>query len=189
MKYFYIHGLNATGRTSANLLSKALDKDVTVLSWNQIKTFKENFNSMLHTLEREKDDIILVGSSMGGYYANALANKLQIPCALFNPVLNPRKTLKDLKSRDKEHLLDNLSDEVINSYEVQKDTVIPRVVIVGKRDNVLNPDETIEHWGVNMKGKCDLKIINAGHEIKNFVDFKKDILELENLLFIDFSEI
>ena len=186
MKYFYIHGLNATGRTSANLLSKTLEKDVTVLSWNQTKTFKENFNSMLHTLEREKDDIILIGSSMGGFYANALANKLQVPCALFNPVMNPRETLKELKSKDKEHLLDNLSDDVINSYIREKDTVIPRVVVIGLQDTITDPYESIKYW----RDKCYLKVlVNAGHEIKNFDDFKKDILELENLFFIDFSEI
>lgn len=185
MKYFYIHGLNATGRTSANLLSKALEKDVTVLSWNQTKSFKANFDSMLRILEQEKDDIILIGSSMGGYYANALANKLSVPCALFNPVLNPKETLKNLKSKDKEHLLDNLSDDVINSYVREKDTVIPRVIVVGKQDKVLNPDATIEYW----QGKCSLKIINAGHEIKNFEDFKEDILSLNIYMFYDLSEI
>ena len=89
---------------------------------------------MINELKKEKDDIILIGSGLGAYYANALANKLQVPCALFNPVMNPRETLTELKKQDNLHLLDDITYSTIYSYEHIKDAVIPRVVVVGLQD-------------------------------------------------------
>lgn len=168
MKYYYIHGLNATGKTTAKKLGTILETDVPVFSWNYLKTFDENFNNILTILEENQEDYILMGSSMGGYYANALANKLQVPCALFNPVINPQEVFQKYCNET------NLSKEVINSYKPVKNNIIPRLIVVGTKDEVLNPNKTIEYW----KGKCNLKIVKEGHQIENFEQFKEDILDL-----------
>ena len=119
-------------------------------------------------------DIILMGSSMGGFYANFLANKLRVPCALFNPVINPQQVFKKLNCAE-------LSDEIIKSYTVQTDSVVPRLVVVGLNDNILEPDKTIEYW----RGKCNLKITEDSHQIENFNSFKDDILHLSIPLLCD----
>lgn len=186
MKYFYIHGLMATGQSSAKELSRVLKTDVSVLDWDYTKVFEENFEKLSCILEQEKDDFILMGSSMGGFYANALANKFMVPCALFNPVMNPQKLLKEVRNIEfYQNGIENLTDEIINSYKVQKDVLLPRVVIVGKNDKIVNPDENISYW----EGKCCLRITDEEHKIKNFDAFKQDILDLENPVFYDINEI
>ena len=167
MKYYYVHGLNATGKTTASKLSKILETDVPVLSWDYLKPFDENFNNMLKVLEQ--DNFILTGSSMGGYYANALSNHLKIPCALFNPVINPREVFQKYKKE--------VPKNVINSYKPVKEEVVSRLIVVGKNDIVLDPNKTIEYW----RGKCSLKIVDEGHQIENLEIFKDDILNLSKL--------
>ena len=186
MKYFYIHGLMATGQSSAKELNRVLGSHVAVLPWDYTKCFEENFEKLSTILEQEKDDFILMGSSMGGFYANALANKFLVSCALFNPVNNPQELLKEVKNIDYyKNGIEKLTEEVINSYKIQKDVLLPRVIVIGKNDDIVNPDENIKHWS----GRCYLKIVEEGHKIKNFDVFKQDILDLENPLFYDINEI
>ena len=169
MKYFYIHGYNATGKTTAGKLSSLLDCSVEVLHWEYLKSFDENFNNLLNILEKEQDDFILMGSSMGGYYANALANQLLVPCALFNPVINPKEILPTLKGAEF-----TIPQKIIDSYKEIKNIVIPRLIVVGIKDNILNPNKTIEYW----TGKCEIKVVDEGHQITNFENLKKSILSL-----------
>ena len=170
MKYFYIHGFNATGKTTAKLLSKVLETKVEVLAWDCTKPFNENFENMLKILKKESDDFLLIGSSMGGFYANSLANELCVNCVLFNPVIEPKEVLK----RFQKEAAEILTDELINSYEGKEDKILSRVVVVGLNDEVLNPQKTIEYW----QGKCNLITTNDGHEIKDFAVVKEDIINL-----------
>lgn len=191
MKYYYVHGLMATGQNTANELKRVLGVDVEVLSWDYTKTFEENFKNMSNVLDNEEDDFILIGCSMGGYYANALANKYQCPCSLINPAISPKDTLSLIKSNAYKtnnamnyyrEGIEKLTDDVINSYKDSTYTRIPRVVIVGTRDEVVNPQSNIDYW----KDRCELIIVNEPHKISNLEQFKKPILELENLFFFDF---
>lgn len=172
MKYYYIHGFNATGKTSAALLSETLKEPVEILSWDFNKKFDDNFNSMLKVLEKERDDFILIGKSMGGFYANALANELLVPCALFNPVIIAKSVLNSF----------GIKDDIADSYEINlKDEILPRLVVVGLKDEILDPNIAINKW----QGKCNLKITDDGHDIKNFERFRNDILHLSIPLLVD----
>ncbi len=175
MKYYYIHGWNATGQTSAKALSEVLNEQVDVLSWDFSKPFNENLEEMAKNIEVGWFDTVLTGSSMGGFYANALANKLLVPCALFNPVLDAKAVLKKFQK----DASDILTDEIINSYERGKDEVLPRLVVVGINDDVLNPKETIEYW----KGRCELITVEEGHQIKDFKPFKENLLDFNRITF------
>ena len=176
MKYYYIHGLNATDKTSAKLLSEALKEPVEILSWDCSKKFDENYSSMLEILEKETDDYILIGKSMGGFYANALANKLLVPCTLFNPVINAKSVLNGFGVKGK----------IADSYEINlKDEILPRLIVIGLKDEILNPNIAINKW----KGRCNLKITNDTHDIKDFKPFKDDILHLGIPMFYDINEI
>ncbi len=172
MNYYYIHGFNATGKTTASELSKVLEEEVTLLSWDCTKPFNENLENMSNKIEVEWFETVVMGSSMGGFYANALANKLKVACALFNPVMDAKATLMKLK----DSVPDNITEEVVNSYVRGKDEILPRVIIVGMKDDVLNPAETISYW----QGKCELITVEEGHHITDFKPFKQNLIELGN---------
>jgi len=54
-----------------------------------IKTLEE-------LIESYKEDITLIGSSLGGFYAIYLSQKYSLKAVLLNPSINPYKTLKNL---------------------------------------------------------------------------------------------
>ena len=161
MRYYYIHGAFATGKTTAKLLSEVLDSEIEILSWDISKKFNENFNSMSEIIEKSDDDeIILIGKSIGGFYANQLTNKFLIPCALFNPVINAKEILTKF----------GVNPEIANSYDVElKDEIVPRLVVVGLKDEILNPDVAIKKW----EGKCLLIKVDAEHDIKDFKQYRE----------------
>lgn len=179
-KYFYIKEIKTTDKKFITSLKDLLNADIIVLDWMITKSFDENFKNLLKILEREQGDIVLIGSDMGGFYANALANKLQVPCALFNPVINPREVFNNIQITNQ-----NITNEIINSYNPPKDVLLPRLVVVGIKDNILPPEKTIEYW----KDKCRLKIVDEGHQITNLEQFQEDIKSLSTYLFYDIHEI
>jgi 5'-nucleotidase len=98
--------------------------------------------------------VILVGNSLGGYYANYFAEKFRLPCVLINPSLFPETTLgkrgvpvKFLKLFKK------------SSFE-HKD----KYVFLGKHDVVVNPDIAAKHFS-NIQS---VTWLDEGHQIKDF---------------------
>jgi len=179
MKYFYIHGLNGTGNNATTQLSEILETTVERLEWDPHKPYNENYQNIKTVLDKESD-FILMGSSLGGFYTLNLANDYKIPCAVFNPAINPKKSFKNIKDIDfyKNIPLNNLVD----SYDFKTNyTTLPRLIVVGLNDKIVNPFDTIERW----KGKCNLIQTNDEHQIKDFKPFKDAIKHLTTPLFAE----
>lgn len=102
---FYIHGFNS-GYKQAKIdavdhILNQDDKlfDVHGLQWDSSADFTKNADQMLEqlqTAEQQYDDIVLIGCSLGGFYARYLANQLQCYCVLINPVVDPVEQLSKL---------------------------------------------------------------------------------------------
>lgn len=174
MKYYYIHGLNSTGERTALKLSKVLETDVERLEWNYFDPCNKNINKMKDILDKEQEEFILIGSSLGGYYTRILSNIYEVPCVLFNPVVDIKKSFKNIENVEfyKSFPINNLIESYINSDVADK--TLQRMIVVGLQDVVVNPYDTIKLW----EGKCNLIKVNEEHQIKDFKPFKKDILHL-----------
>ena len=169
MKYFYIHGWGAAGETTVKRLKEVIDEEITILKWDCQKPFNENYDELFKFMKEEKakGECVLMGSSMGGYYANAIASELCIHCALFNPVYDPKEVLKRFQ-KDAPALI---TDELINSYSEVRNRTTLRLVIIGKNDEVLDSSKSINYWK-HLAGL--MEITEDAHEIKDFKPFKKD---------------
>lgn len=55
----------------------------------------EQISQIVITLKKESP-VMIIGSSLGGFFANILSNKLDIPVFLLNPCLYPEETLINL---------------------------------------------------------------------------------------------
>lgn len=117
----------------------------------------------LHLNYREEDDIyvalkryavskqieFVIGSSMGGFLAYWLAEELGIPCLLFNPALN----IKILK----------------NKFPLIESLYCPaRFVVLGAKDDVINPEENINYLRNKNRENLVQKIITCewlGHQV------------------------
>ncbi len=89
MKIIYIHGFGSCGNSNK---SKVLQKlNYTLLSPNLPPSPRNAINMLESVITPET---VLMGSSLGGYYAIYLAEKYFLKAILINPSLKPYKTLK-----------------------------------------------------------------------------------------------
>tara|TARA_R110000868_G_scaffold304307_1_gene564821 strand:+ start:279 stop:875 length:597 start_codon:yes stop_codon:yes gene_type:complete len=82
----YLHGFNSAYNPDSDkivALSK-LDK-VYPLSYNSFDTY-DNILDDIITKTKHLENLVFVGTSLGGFYAAACASALGVPCVLINPV-------------------------------------------------------------------------------------------------------
>lgn len=89
MKVAYLHGLESSSRPSSPKI-RWLSKNFDSIYAPQIDYKKEeNFKTLLNEIKSFKPDLI-VGSSMGGYFAYIIGSTLKIKTCLFNPAVHNR---------------------------------------------------------------------------------------------------
>lgn len=87
MNVWYLHGLeSAAGGPKVEFLYENADK---VFAPCMDYNAPEMFEGLLKLAKHDKPDLI-IGSSMGGYFADALGSHLDTEVLLFNPALHSR---------------------------------------------------------------------------------------------------
>lgn len=92
-KILYIHGFASTGQTSKVDQLKAMTGVEVIapnLSHDPVKDI-----TILEDIVRTQNITMVVGSSLGGFYALYLAQRFDLGLVLINPSLKPYETLKD----------------------------------------------------------------------------------------------
>lgn len=194
--FAYIHGLNSDGQRSRRNLSASLEKNVFNLTWECDRPFDENIAYLLSQCEKiEKDNtveiplfespiwerLVIVGSSMGAYYASVLASINDYPCVLFNPVVFPQKTLQKFKGLNTNFatgMTYEMTQSLIDSYNFSgnlKDSQTERAVILGRNDEILDYREAEEFY----RDSAQIMITDNSHQIKDYSPFKEIIAGLE----------
>lgn len=114
MKVWYLHGLESKqGGPKVNFLKEVAEE---VFAPEMDYRRADLFPELLKKAQAERPDLI-IGSSMGGYYADALGSHTGIEVLLFNPALHSRSIEKILKYGEenwKRHFVVGQEDEVIN---------------------------------------------------------------------------
>lgn len=127
-----------------------------------------------------KTELVVLGSSLGGYYATCLAEAWQCRALLFNPVVH---AARDLATQVGEHTMWN-SDErfhFLPSYvDELADMAVPRpaqperyYLLAAKGDEVLDWREMVEFY----QG-CELRLLEGSdHGISDFSQWLPEVLE------------
>ncbi|MGP5542390.1 YqiA/YcfP family alpha/beta fold hydrolase [Psychrobacter celer] len=107
MNIIYIHGLDSDANSiKGSLLEeycRQYDPDIKVLRPDLNKTPDQVFDQMLSLIDSvasknpHGQDTVLVGSSLGGYFATSLSNHTGCPALLLNPSIQPHQTLQRFK--------------------------------------------------------------------------------------------
>ncbi|MGB5866373.1 MAG: YqiA/YcfP family alpha/beta fold hydrolase [Arcobacteraceae bacterium] len=91
----YIHGFGSSAQGTKSVILKELFQEQGFIAPSlsyvpdlAIETLKDMISSYL-----KYENVYLVGSSLGGYYATYLANYFEIPAVLINPAVNAATTL------------------------------------------------------------------------------------------------
>lgn len=147
----------------------------------------EAFDSLISYFDKLKersDDICLVGSSMGGFFATALQCRFGFKVALLNPCVHPQdyfsnlignhyNELTDTHFELKPQMLDFLLclDNKNRSYIKDK-----TFVLLQEGDEVLDYKKAVDFYD-----GCKISISAGGcHTFENFVNVIPDILEFFN---------
>lgn len=138
----YIHGLNSSSKCeNAIILKKRYGADCHAPNLpNNPVLWGRYLNSYLSGLSNT--DVVLIGSSTGGLFANYFANKYGLNVVLINPVVDHKDFVGCIGINKNYHTSEEwiLTKEDVDSlemYEVDKSNV-PTYVLLGTNDEVLD---------------------------------------------------
>ncbi|WP_421717095.1 YqiA/YcfP family alpha/beta fold hydrolase [Arcobacter arenosus] len=91
----YIHGFGSSGHGGkATLFREYFEDEVIAPSLSYVPNLAiDTLEQLIELLLEKNENVGLVGSSLGGYYALYLANKYDLKAVLINPAIYPYKTL------------------------------------------------------------------------------------------------
>ena len=119
MNVWYLHGLESSvGGPKVDFLKSVADR---VFAPKMVYTNPNMFKALLEAARIDKPDLI-IGSSMGGYFADAIGSHLDIEVLLFNPALHSR----------------SIEPEGVTYGETNWE----RNFVVGTEDDVIDPKAT-----------------------------------------------
>lgn len=142
MKVLYLHGLLSSNESSK--VAYLREKGFLVLNPKLAYKGKQNvlFNELEELMVQNEIDFI-IGSSMGGFLAFHLGNKLNLPTLLLNPSLQSTSPYKPK----------------IKAYFNAK---VQHIIVIGKKDETVLPQITLTYLEKH-KVKCKVHFGTHGH--------------------------
>ena len=159
MKIFYIHGFGSSfDETSAKITTLKTLGEVSGVDIDYTKSFSDIKKLLIEKIIESKADLI-VGTSMGGYYAAELGNELGVPFVAINPAITPYISLQKY--------VGNGVDWTGKSYSLKKKTVDEYhdisttgagLILLDNGDDVIDSTKTFE----TLKDKYSVKCFEGG---------------------------
>lgn len=177
MKILYIHGFSSSGNaTKANILRKHFGESKVIAPTLPVNPI-ENLELLDDIIDAYENKIFVIGSSLGGFYANYLQKKHNLPCLLLNPSVQPHITLKiriglGVHFRQGTNEKFELTEKHIEIFKELFDEVNcfkanPKLlnIIICKNDDLLDHSKTLEL----LKEANSVKVLKTGgHTMTNF---------------------
>ena len=132
----YLHGFNSTGQSAKGQYLKQHLHDIRVLTPTyhyQPQQAITDLQELVQSSMQHSERLLLVGSSLGGYYAQYLSRQFDINAVLINPALQPMITL------------DNYLGENTNFYSGETYTITRDDLDVLKSFDVAEPCPSNTH--------------------------------------------
>ena len=187
MAIIYLHGFNSDGNSTTikeirkeipGLLSISYDYINADIAFHQIQSLIEN------TLKPDPD-LIIAGTSLGGFWANYFAQKFHLKCVLVNPAINPSVTLRKAvefspflnynSGESREFTFKNA--DAYKKYEVPVESGIDRSIVLGKNDEVIDYRKSEEKY----RNKGKIILTEEGHRIEDYGRIVKILIEMSSV--------
>jgi predicted esterase YcpF (UPF0227 family) len=164
----YIHGYNSTGEETAAKIRAGTGKEVIIISYPYTDAVA-SFESIKSQIEKYySQDIILVGSSLGGFWANYFAERFNLRVVLINPAIHPSVSLKRYQPNTQEFA----------QYETEPSKGINRSIILGLCDEIISPEATIKRYATT---RAQLYILpKEGHRFSDFTTINSIVNKVYN---------
>lgn len=178
----YIHGFGSSFDSNSEKI-KSLEKifNVCGITLDYTKSYKEIIKELKEFNSNILADIV-IGTSLGGFYANQLSVSDRISFVAINPSIEPKITLKKY--------LGSGIDYNGNSYYLEENTIneYPNfidkgygLILLDENDNVINPERTKELY------KESYRVISfegGSHRFEHIEESLELILNFYNSVFI-----
>ena len=158
MKIYYIHGFGSSVNSiTRGLLENELGEPVIGLTYD-VKDPAGSLEKMIAILEQnEADESIIIGASLGGWYADQLSKRCIADYVLYNPAMSPWTELRELT--------DDI-DITANLYKY-KDFSMQYVPNMSKTVFLATDDKVINHKyaAYTFKDSAEIVYIDGGHRL------------------------
>ncbi len=108
----------------------------------------------LKTIDYKTKAALYIGNSLGGYWANLMAQEINLPCVLINPSLFPQISLQKY----------NIHVGHLANYEDSTNYIVPRLLFLSKHDTVVDYKKTISFF----EEEYETIFLEEDHRIQNF---------------------
>jgi predicted esterase YcpF (UPF0227 family) len=186
----YIHGFASSGNSDkAVMLRKEFPKDNVIsptLSANPKQAIAQ-----LHSLIMKSEPVLVIGTSLGGFYATYIACVYDVPAFIINPSLTPYIDIKriikthngkrigsDEPYEFKTEYLDDLKDLFDKLHSTDKESYNLHFYL-SSDDEVL----TFDNLDTLFPNKAHVKVFdNSGHRFSKFQEIFPDVRKVLNSL-------
>lgn len=177
MKLFYLHGFKShySGCTKLNDLKKFLIKNGMNRKDIKLENVEYNPHDALETTEKldnifshETEDCLVVGCSLGGFWASYVATIHKIPAILINPGTKPHLLPKGWHTVYQTGKEFQVTDRDIDAFKLIEDIIRDSlddasiVCLLGEQDEVIDYKVAEKYY----KNKKVIKVPSGCHQIK-----------------------
>ena len=189
MNIIYLHGFNSDGNGgTASKLKSYYKEQIICPSYdyaNADKAYKQ-LNSVIKEAMGH-GDLVLCGTSLGGFFANLFSEKYNIKCILVNPSLTPDTSLLKFVGKNKNFSNGKIVDftkedaEKYAKYEVGESPNVYKTIFLGAKDTVIDPKNTQKYF----KGRQVIIDQDEEHQVKDVTKIINLIDDMSNTFVID----
>ncbi len=174
---FYLHGYMSSERSQKGMLTEAyLAQNFPEIIMHRPRLDDEPARAMaalsdvLERLVSQQEQVALIGSSLGGFYAHYLAERLAIPAVLINPAVAPYRLLANFLGEQTNPYTGRtlvLTETHMDELKALESPVSQPQLIqlwIESADEVLEPQLALDYFA-----KCDCRVRPGGdHRYQNF---------------------
>ena len=183
----YLHGFRSSPRSSKAVLTgeavKALSTPDNPIEWycpQLLASPKASMNMVVRRIDASKHDrLVVIGSSLGGYYTNYLAEKFTCKAVALNPAVRAPKELAAhvgmLTSYDTNEPYDFRPEYIDELKALQVESISNPsryFLMAAKGDELLDWQEMVDFY----KGAEQLVLEGGDHGISDYPDYLPKVL-------------
>ena len=184
----YLHGFRSSPRSSKAVMTgeaiKALSSAANLIEWycpQLLASPKESMNMVTAHIEQSKADrIVVIGSSLGGFYANHLAEKYACKAVALNPAVRAARELAPhvgmMTAYDSDEPFDFRPEYIdeLKALQVEAITNPGRYfLIAAKGDELLDWREMVDFYS----GAKQLVLEGSDHGIADYAEHLPKVLD------------
>jgi predicted esterase YcpF (UPF0227 family) len=139
MKIFYIHGFGSCFKNSDKIETLSRNHEVTGLTYDTTDSPYKNFKLLA---EASYESELIIGTSLGGWYAALVGTETGKPFVSINPAVEPQRSLNKYIGTGIDYCGNyyTLNQETVKEYDrIRTDGY--GMVLVDESDEVINPND------------------------------------------------